>query len=172
MLTHCSSLLVPNKGFEYTRSANPTRLALERLLASLEGADVLLDENLRREGLLDGWITGPAALSMASGSAATATVVSGLAGLGGHVVSVGDVYGGTSRYMVQVASLQQGVQTTFVDMSYTGEEDAALLEEEMDEARAEREAEEDEQIIQKVEAAIRPNTKVRAFSYKVPLGRH
>ena len=69
------------------QSSNPTRLALERVLASLEGADEKLAENLASAGLTEGWEGGPAALAFASGSAATATVVSGLAGRGGHIVS-------------------------------------------------------------------------------------
>ncbi|KAI5476266.1 cystathionine gamma-lyase [Pseudohyphozyma bogoriensis] len=149
---------VPHKGFEYTRSANPTRLALERVLASLEGADVLLDENLRRDGKLDDWEFGPAALAFSSGSAATATVVSGLAGNGGHVVSVGDVYGGTSRYMLRVAQVQQNVETTFVDMSYTNKE--ALAAEETEAEKLAREQEDDKVIVKRVQDAIRPNTKL------------
>jgi hypothetical protein len=47
--------------FEYSRSSNPTRLALERQLAALEGADVLLSENLKKEGLQE---EGPAALAL------------------------------------------------------------------------------------------------------------
>lgn len=97
--TYAQSRVGEHKGFEYSRSANPTRLALERVLASLEGgADKLLEENLLKEGKsLEAWEAGPAALAFSSGSAATATVVSGLTGQGGHIVSVGDVYGGTSR---------------------------------------------------------------------------
>lgn len=73
-----------HKGFEYTRSSNPTRLALERLLASIELADVQLDENLIKEGFKESWESGPAALAFSSGSAATATVISGLCGQGGR----------------------------------------------------------------------------------------
>lgn len=79
------------QGFEYSRSANPTRSALERLVASLEGADWRLEEALEEQGRKEGWGSGAGAVAVASGSAATATVVSGLAGQGGHVVSVGDV---------------------------------------------------------------------------------
>jgi len=77
------------QGFEYSRSANPTRSALERLVASLEGADWRLERAL--DGRAEAWTGGAGAVAVASGSAATATVVSGLAGQGGHVVSVGDV---------------------------------------------------------------------------------
>ncbi|GAA5872941.1 hypothetical protein JCM1840_005893 [Sporobolomyces johnsonii] len=145
------------KGHEYTRSSNPTRLALERVLASLEGADVLLSDNLKRDGIDEGaWEGGPAALAFASGSAATATVVSALVGNGGHVVSVGDVYGGTSRFMLKVAGPLSGVQTTFVDMSYGAEEDQGR-EGETEDKRRERE---DQAIVDRVEGAIRPETKI------------
>ncbi|GAA5978233.1 hypothetical protein JCM21900_004006, partial [Sporobolomyces salmonicolor] len=148
------------KGYEYTRSSNPTRLALERVLASLEGADVLLSANLQQDGVDEAtaWEGGPAALAFASGSAATATVVSALAGNGGHIVSVGDVYGGTSRFMLKVAGPLSGVQTTFVDMSYSGvEEDEEGIDSETDEKRRERE---DQAIVDRVERAIRPETKI------------
>lgn len=160
--TYAQSSVGTHRGFEYTRSANPTRLALERLLASLEGADILLDAELEAKGKLESWEGGPAALAFSSGSAATATIVSGLAGQGGHVVSVGDVYGGTSRYMVQVASVQQGVEATFVDMSYGKGGKLVVESEEEAMARAERE---DAEIVKRVEEAIRPTTKVRPHPF-------
>ena len=66
------------QGYEYSRSANPDRKALETTLASLESG-------------------GAHALAFASGSATTATVLQSL-GFNIHIVSVNDVYGGTSRY--------------------------------------------------------------------------
>lgn len=87
--TYAQSSVGIHKGFEYSRSSNPTRLALERLIASLEGAD----QGLKRElgDAADEWVreNGPAALAFASGSAATATVVQALVGNKGHIVSVG-----------------------------------------------------------------------------------
>ena len=148
--TYEQSSIGIHNGFEYSRSSNPNRLALERLLASLEGADALLEKRLREEGRFDGWQGGPASLSFSSGSAATATVVSGLAGIGGHVVSVSDVYGGTSRYFA-VAEVQQNVATTFVEMSYSLEDGDSTKEQE------------DAAIVARVRAAIRPNTKVRSI---------
>ena len=150
--TYEQSSVGVHKGFEYSRSSNPNRLALERLIASIEGADVLLEQKLRSTGKIDGWQAGPASLSFSSGSAATATVVSGLAGIGGHVISVSDVYGGTSRYF-SVAKIQQQVETTFVEMSYSLATDATR-----DDAEA------DDEIVARVKAAIRPNTKVRRRS--------
>src|SRR5258706_4564870 len=76
------------QGYEYSRSDNPNRRALETQLAILEG--------------------GEHGLAFASGSAATATVFNAL-GPGSHVVSVNDVYGGTFRYMSRVAKENQGV---------------------------------------------------------------
>lgn len=141
--------------FEYSRSSNPTRLALERQLAALEGADVLLRRNLANEGLGEDDST-PAALALSSGSTATATVVQSLAGNGGHIVSVGDVYGGTSRFMTKVAANLSNVTTSFVDMSYSKATDDDVDGESEDAKRAR----EDQDIVDRVEAAITADTKV------------
>ncbi|KAK4052726.1 cystathionine gamma-lyase cys3 [Microbotryomycetes sp. JL201] len=159
--TYLQTKVGVHKGFEYTRSSNPTRLALERVISSLEGnADALLANELEQQGKdVATWEAGPAALAFASGSAATATVVSGLAGRGGHLVSVGDVYGGTSRYMLRVASEQQGVETTFVDMSYsTG--GPIVSKDESEKSRTTQDKLEDDEIVARLEAAIRPDTKL------------
>ncbi|GAA5947685.1 hypothetical protein JCM3765_001032 [Sporobolomyces pararoseus] len=139
--------------FEYSRSSNPTRLALERQLAALEGADVLLNENLKKEGIEE---EGPAALALSSGSSATATVVQAITSNGGHIVSVGDVYGGTSRFMTKVAATLSGVTTTFVDMSYSNAVDEAVE----GESEEQRRSREDQVIVDRVEAAITPETKL------------
>ncbi|KAI0287651.1 Cys/Met metabolism PLP-dependent enzyme-domain-containing protein [Russula brevipes] len=91
-----------HKGFEYSRSGNPNRIAFERTLASLESG-------------------GSYALAFASGSATTATVLQSL-GPNAHIVSVNDVYGGTFRYMTRVAKENQGLETTFVDLENADEE--------------------------------------------------
>lgn len=98
------------QGFEYSRSGNPNRNALERTLASLEAG-------------------GAYALAFASGSATTATVLQSL-GPNAHLVSVNDVYGGTFRYMTRVAGENQGLETTFVDLENADEDEvnAALRE--------------------------------------------
>ena len=70
-----------HKGFEYSRTANPTRIALEKCLAALEG--------------------GEAATAFPSGLAATTALLSTLAP-GDSVVSYADLYGGTYRLMEQV----------------------------------------------------------------------
>ena len=83
-----------HKGFDYSRTINPTRLALERQLASLEGA---------RFGS-----------AFASGMAATSAVL-GLFSAGDHVVVSEDLYGGTYRLFTHV--LQRcGLEFTYVDM--------------------------------------------------------
>jgi cystathionine gamma-lyase len=70
-----------HKGYEYSRSGNPTRAALETCLASLEG--------------------GERGLAFASGLAATAAVVS-LLRPGDEVVAAADLYGGTYRLLERV----------------------------------------------------------------------
>ncbi|KAH8827220.1 Cys/Met metabolism PLP-dependent enzyme-domain-containing protein [Flagelloscypha sp. PMI_526] len=85
-----------HKGFEYSRSGNPNRNAFEETLAALESG-------------------GAYGIAFASGSATTATVLQSL-GPGAHIVSVNDVYGGTFRYMTRVASENQGLETTFLDL--------------------------------------------------------
>ena len=69
-------------GYEYSRSANPTRTALEECLASLEGG---------RRGL-----------AFASGLAAEDTLIRTVCGPGDHVVIPGDAYGGTYRLFAKV----------------------------------------------------------------------
>jgi cystathionine gamma-lyase len=87
------------KGFDYSRTANPTRSALERQLAELEGA---------RFGS-----------AFASGMAAVAGVTS-LLSTGDHVVASRDIYGGTHRLLTTVLAKYQ-IATTFVD---TADEEA------------------------------------------------
>ena len=70
-----------HKGFEYSRTGNPTRAALETCLASLEG--------------------GERGLAFASGSAATAAVLSTLKP-GDEVAAAADLYGGTYRLLERV----------------------------------------------------------------------
>jgi cystathionine gamma-lyase len=80
-------------GYEYSRSGNPTRTALEQCLASLEEA---------RYGL-----------TFASGMAAVEAVLS-LLRPGDHVVAAEHIYGGTSRLFEQVHR-PKGVSFTYVD---------------------------------------------------------
>ena len=80
-------------GFEYSRTQNPTRFALERALAALEG--------------------GRFGLAFASGCAATATVIQ-LLDAGDHVVAGDDIYGGTFRLFDKVMR-RRGNDFTYVD---------------------------------------------------------
>jgi cystathionine beta-lyase/cystathionine gamma-synthase len=82
-----------NKGFEYSRSGNPTRAALETCIASLEDG---------RHGL-----------AFASGMAATNTAVSILRP-GDHVVAAEDIYGGTYRLFEEILK-PMGIVFTYVN---------------------------------------------------------
>jgi len=83
-----------HNGFEYSRSGNPTRRALETCLASLEG--------------------GKHGFAFASGLAATATLLHTLKP-GAHILCGDDVYGGTFRLMDKVMA-PMGISSSFVDM--------------------------------------------------------
>ena len=84
-----------HRGYDYTRSGNPTRSAYESCIADLEGA---------RFGF-----------AFASGCAATATVMH-LVKAGEHVVASDDLYAGTPRLFDQVLA-GQGLQFTYLDLS-------------------------------------------------------
>jgi cystathionine beta-lyase/cystathionine gamma-synthase len=84
-----------HKGYEYGRTGNPTRLALEKNLAALE--------------------RGTHAYAFSSGMAATSTVTK-LLKQGDHVICTENVYGGTYRYFMQVMA-DFGLQFSFVDTS-------------------------------------------------------
>jgi cystathionine gamma-synthase/cystathionine gamma-lyase len=92
------------RGFEYSRSGNPTRAALERCLAALEGGD--------------------RAFAFASGSAAATTLLHTLRP-GDHVVCGDDVYGGTYRLFTAVMR-PLGIEATFVDLRRQENLEAAI----------------------------------------------
>jgi len=91
--TYIQEALGKNKGYEYARTRNPTREALERNVAALEGG---------RHGF-----------AFASGLAAVDAVIK-LLSAGDHVVSGENVYGGTHRQMTHIWS-RLGLNFTFVD---------------------------------------------------------
>lgn len=91
-------------GFEYSRTQNPTRMALEACVAALEGG---------RHGL-----------AFASGCATTDAVMH-LLSAGDHVVSMDDVYGGTRRLFEKVWK-RHGIDFTFADLSAPGVLEAAI----------------------------------------------
>lgn len=82
------------KGYDYSRSCNPTRAALESAIASLED--------------------GRFGLAFASGLAAETAVLSILKP-GDNIVATNDLYGGTYRLFTNILS-NQGITTTFVDV--------------------------------------------------------
>jgi O-succinylhomoserine (thiol)-lyase len=82
------------KGFDYSRTANPTRSALEECLAALEG--------------------GAGASATATGMAAETTVMA-LFPAGSHVIAGHDIYGGSYRLFANVLSAR-GLEFSFVDM--------------------------------------------------------
>jgi cystathionine gamma-synthase len=83
-------------GYEYSRTANPTRTALEESLASLEG--------------------GRHALAFASGMAAADIALRAMTRPGDHVILGGDAYGGTFRLLDKVLALW-GIEYTTVDLA-------------------------------------------------------
>jgi cystathionine gamma-synthase len=82
-------------GYEYSRSGNPTRTALQEALAALE--------------------EGATGLTFASGLAAEDTLLRTVCAPGDHVVLAGDAYGGTFRLLSKVAS-RWGLEHTPVDL--------------------------------------------------------
>src|SRR5881396_758243 len=91
--TYVQEGLGRNKGYEYARTANPTREALERNIAALEG--------------------GRYGFAFASGLAALDAVLK-LLSAGDHVVSGENVYGGSHRQMTHIWA-RLGLEFTFVD---------------------------------------------------------
>src|SRR6058998_975899 len=81
-----------HKGFEYSRSQNPTRFAYERCVADLEG--------------------GTRGFAFASGLAASSTVLE-LLDSGAHILAADDLYGGTFRLFERVRKRSAGLEVTF-----------------------------------------------------------
>lgn len=93
--TYAQSSPGVHKGYDYSRTRNPTRDALQACLASLEG--------------------GTAAFAFASGMAAISAVVE-LLDAGAHVVASHDLYGGTYRLFERIRSRSAGLSVSFVDL--------------------------------------------------------
>src|SRR3989338_1745898 len=85
----------PTNGYEYSRSGNPTRHALEKKLASSENAKF--------------------GLAFSSGLAAETAICATLLKSGEHVVAFDDLYGGTRRLFNKVFSNNFGVEFSYVD---------------------------------------------------------
>jgi len=85
-----------HKGYEYSRSQNPTRMAFERCIADLE--------------------SGTEGFAFASGLAAISTILEILSS-GDHVVATDDLYGGSFRLFDKVRKRSAGLEFSFVDMT-------------------------------------------------------
>jgi cystathionine gamma-lyase len=96
--TYAQSSPGEHKGFDYARTRNPTRDALEACIAELEG--------------------GHAGFAFASGMAAIGTVLE-LLDSGAHVVAMDDLYGGSYRILEKVRKRSANIQATFTDLSKT-----------------------------------------------------
>jgi cystathionine gamma-lyase len=94
-----------HKGYEYSRTQNPTRIAYERCVADLEG--------------------GRAGYAFASGMATTATVLD-LLDSGSHVVAMDDLYGGTYRLFERVRRRSMGLDFSYVNMADLAAVEAAI----------------------------------------------
>ena len=90
-----------HKGYEYSRTQNPTRMAYERCVADLEGG-------------IQGY-------AFASGLGGASTVLD-LLDSGSHVIAMNDLYGGSYRLFERVRRRSAGLDFTFLDLN-----DAAAL---------------------------------------------
>ena len=94
--TYAQSSPGEHKGYDYARTRNPTRDALEACLAELEG--------------------GRAGFAFASGMAAIGTVLE-LLDSGSHVVAMDDLYGGSYRILERVRKRSANLSASFVDLT-------------------------------------------------------
>jgi cystathionine gamma-lyase len=94
-----------HKGYEYSRTANPTRDALQASVANLEG--------------------GAAGFAFASGLAASATIID-LLDAGSHIIAMHDLYGGSYRLFENVRKRSAGHQISFVDLTDPAALEAAI----------------------------------------------
>lgn len=94
--TYAQSSPGVHKGFEYSRTHNPTRFAWERCVADLE--------------------SGTHGFAFASGMAATSTILE-LLDAGSHIVAMDDLYGGTYRLFERVRKRTAGLRVSFADLA-------------------------------------------------------
>lgn len=94
-----------HKGFEYSRSHNPTRYALERSAALLEGSPVKESDDPSCGGF-----------AFASGLASIATTLD-LLSAGDHMIAMDDLYGGTNRLFSKVRERSQGLKVSYIDLT-------------------------------------------------------
>ncbi|PXA90291.1 cystathionine beta-lyase [Caulobacter sp. D4A] len=103
--TYVQSSPGEHKGFEYSRSQNPTRFAFERSIADLE--------------------SGSAGFAFASGLAAASTILE-ILDSGAHVIASDDLYGGSFRLFERVRKRSAGLSFSFVDMADVSAIEAAI----------------------------------------------
>jgi cystathionine gamma-lyase len=94
--TYAQSSPGVHKGYDYSRTANPTRGAWERCIADLE--------------------SGVRGFAFASGMAATSTLLE-LLDTGNHIVAMDDLYGGTFRLFERVRKRSAGLEITFANLA-------------------------------------------------------
>ncbi|WP_422366461.1 trans-sulfuration enzyme family protein [Pelagibius sp.] len=94
-----------HKGYEYSRSQNPTRMAYERCIADLE--------------------SGQKGFAFASGLSAIATTLDCLDS-GSHIIAMDDLYGGSYRLFENVRKHSAGLDFSFVDLSDANQLEAAI----------------------------------------------
>lgn len=94
-----------HKGYEYSRTQNPTREAYEKCVANLEN--------------------GTCGFAFASGMAAIATILE-LLNSGDHIIAMNDLYGGTFRLFDKVRRYSAGLHFSFIDLSQPDHLFAAL----------------------------------------------
>lgn len=92
-------------GYEYARTQNPTRHALERCIADLEG--------------------GTRGFAFASGLAASGTVLE-LLDAGSHIVAADDLYGGSWRLFERVRQRSMGLKASYADPNVAGSLERAI----------------------------------------------
>lgn len=103
-----------HSGFEYSRSHNPTRYAMERMVARLEGSRLTESQDASFGGF-----------AFSSGLAAMDCVCE-LLTAGDEVVCMDDVYGGTNRQFSRVKARSQGLKVKYVDLTDTAKAAAAI----------------------------------------------
>ena len=94
-----------HKGYEYSRTQNPTRMAYERCVADLE--------------------SGSHGFAFASGMAATGTILE-LVDSGSHILAMDDLYGGTRRLFSGVRARSAGLAFSYADLSDPDAAEAAM----------------------------------------------
>ncbi len=97
--TYAQSSPGVHRGYEYSRTQNPTRMAWERCLADLE--------------------SGSHGFAFASGMAAISTLLE-ILDAGSHIVAMDDLYGGTGRLFNRVRARSAGLRVTYADLSQPG----------------------------------------------------